>query len=305
MYQEGFTDDKGVHKAGMRSIAVQLNWEGITNKGSPWNYTAIRYFLMNPSNCGNLRWNYRKAGGDPTGKEIITENTHEAMISVEEFDYVQELIARREKIKRATSSVHPFSGVLKCGRCGYGMVGTTMKKHGVRKYYRCIKRSHYGQCDMPNITEESVVEAFFEAFDMDIGQFIEKPKEESPNNDYEKELSQVQKHKQKWQQMYMNDLITMDELRKEIEPYREREKWLMEQLKETHKKESPRWSRDEIADQLSNFVEVWNKIENQVAKKNFLYEVFESIVINTDAINPKGGPGKRVKVYVQDMSFRV
>lgn len=309
MYQNGFIDHKGVRRAGMRAIAVQLNHEGAPRKnGAMWNYSTIRYILMNPEYCGKLRWNYRKSSGKPTGNEIIVDGTHEPIIPVDEFEYVQRLLGRRVTDRKKATSAHPFSGILRCGRCGYGMVGTTVKKYGIKRYYRCLNRIHYGQCDMPNIREESVVESFFDALETpNIDRYItgdNKQESPLPTHQWERELEQIQKKRKKWQHAYANDVISLDDLRDLIKEDQDREKWLQEQLKSALKKETPRWSRDELLKQVQLLSSTWHKIENQQAKKNFLYDSFESITINSDVVDPKGGPGNRVPVYVTDMKFR-
>lgn len=62
---------------GFREIAVVLN-NGPRDR--EWNYSNVRYTLMNPVYCGKLRWNYRKASGKPTGQEVIAESDHEPII---------------------------------------------------------------------------------------------------------------------------------------------------------------------------------------------------------------------------------
>lgn len=305
MYRNGFTDYKGVRRAGFRSIAVQLNWEGKLHRGSPWSYNSIRYFLANPANAGHLRWNYRKSGGKKTGNEIITEGTHEAMISQEDFDYIQTVMDRRKTSGKRTTSVHPFSGVLRCGRCGHSMAGTTVRRNVPIRYYRCNNRMKFKGCDMPFVKEESVLEAFFEALEApNISDMVEKPSiQTNERAEIERELSKIKKHKEKWQNMFLNDLVDMNQLKAELDQFREREKILNEKLS-TLPMERRDWSKKDIAKQLKQFAKLWNSIDNQVAKKNFLYDVFETITINTDVTNPKVGPGYRLPCYIEDMTFR-
>ena len=70
------------------------------------------------------------------------ENTHEALVSKDVFDRVQELIeTRRRKQKAGTTQV--FSGLVKCADCGwslaFGMNNQNKKPYG---HYHC---SNYGQ----------------------------------------------------------------------------------------------------------------------------------------------------------------
>ena len=70
------------------------------------------------------------------------ENTHEALVSKDVFDRVQELIeTRRRKQKDGTTQI--FSGLVKCADCGwslaFGMNNQNKKPYG---HYHC---SNYGQ----------------------------------------------------------------------------------------------------------------------------------------------------------------
>lgn len=57
---------------------------------------------------------------NPEEEWIIVENTHEPLISYEQFELVQQLIASRKRI-RSQQGKHLFTGVLTCGTCGAGM----------------------------------------------------------------------------------------------------------------------------------------------------------------------------------------
>lgn len=70
------------------------------------------------------------------------ENTHEAIISKEDFQTVQGMIAsRRRKQKDGTTQI--FSGLVKCADCGWSLAyGMNKQNKNPYGYYRCSK---YGQ----------------------------------------------------------------------------------------------------------------------------------------------------------------
>ncbi len=84
---------------------------------------------------GCRRWN-ENAGW------FRVENTHEAIISKQVFEQVQEQIAnRRRQQKDATTQI--FSGLVKCADCGWSMrFGTNRQNSKPYSHYTC---SQYGQ----------------------------------------------------------------------------------------------------------------------------------------------------------------
>ena len=50
--------------------------------------------------------------------QYYVEGNHEAIISPEVFEQVQRELERRKSSKGRHSSVHLFSGKIKCGQCG-------------------------------------------------------------------------------------------------------------------------------------------------------------------------------------------
>ena len=83
---------------------------------------------------------------------IIVENTHEAIISKKDFEFVQELLERRSRRGNNNhKSNHLFSNLLFCADCGKGM---HFKKN--RKGYVCgnfDKNGKYGGCTSHIIRE--------------------------------------------------------------------------------------------------------------------------------------------------------
>ncbi len=96
-----------------------------------WSTSTIGRMLSSETYIGNLV--QLKTKREVFGKEkfitkdkedcIRSENTHEAIISVEEFEKVQEIIKTNEKQKKSPSPTNysKFRGILKCGGCGRAM----------------------------------------------------------------------------------------------------------------------------------------------------------------------------------------
>lgn len=97
---------------------------------------SVHYRETNISNKNKKR--IRK---DPS-EWVRVEGTHEAIISKDVFDRVQEQIAtRRRSMKDQTTQI--FSRLLKCAGCGWSMRFRT--KRQIKKPYRHYDCSRYGQ----------------------------------------------------------------------------------------------------------------------------------------------------------------
>lgn len=85
------------------------------------------------------------------GKEY--ESKHKPMITIGEYDRVQELLGRKGKPRNKTYSF-PFTGIIKCGCCG-GMITAEIKKkfnHKMQRtkeytFYHCTKRKKGIRCN--------------------------------------------------------------------------------------------------------------------------------------------------------------
>ena len=101
-----------------------------------WGMETIAHILEKPEYCGhtvNFRthvksYKNKKMVLNPREDWLIFENTHEPIITQQEFDLVQEL--RRHK-RRPTKSaeVNPFSGMVYCADCGKKLYICRCKAH--------------------------------------------------------------------------------------------------------------------------------------------------------------------------------
>ena len=102
--------------------------------------------------------------------QYYVENNHEAIISPQVFDWVQEEIKRRREGRSRYSGVSIFSSKIKCGQCG-GWYGAKVW-HSTDKYRRTIYRCNdkfKSHCKTPHLTEDEIKDAFVHA----VNQLIE------------------------------------------------------------------------------------------------------------------------------------
>ncbi|MBE6054291.1 MAG: recombinase family protein [Clostridium sartagoforme] len=113
-----------------------------SNATSQWRDTTVRGILNNISYCGHLLQHKtipldlcdKRRQSVPEEETILVENTHEAIISIEQFELVKKKLA--SKISNKTrQSTYLYSNVLYCMDCGSKMHKRTSPKG--EKYYIC------------------------------------------------------------------------------------------------------------------------------------------------------------------------
>ena len=145
----------------------------LTQKGvykGLWNDVIIKRILMNPTYIGNLTQNrtrkvsykVNKFDNLPKNQWITIPDTHEGIISEEDFNTVQSLLSKKNYIsaKRETKP-HLLAGLIFCGDCKRAM--TFMRKTANPKivYIVCSTRKRYGKlspCEPRSIREDYLLE---------------------------------------------------------------------------------------------------------------------------------------------------
>ena len=124
----------------------------------------VNSILRNENYTGTLfqgkkrKLNYRIDKKIKLDKEnwIVTENHHEAIISKEKFDKVQEILDRKSKVNK-DGSIDILSGILKCKYCGSNMIKRTSKG---KVYYYCSNYYRTKKCKNNKSISKSIVEEF-------------------------------------------------------------------------------------------------------------------------------------------------
>ena len=116
---------------GLEAIVNGLNADGIlTQKGYQWHKGPVGRILRNSNYTGNLllqrfysenHITKRKCENAGELPQYAADGTHEAIISMETFQAVQEEIKRRASVYRPKppqKERYAFSGLIVCGKCG-------------------------------------------------------------------------------------------------------------------------------------------------------------------------------------------
>ena len=166
------------------AIVQQLNQRGILCPSAYKKSKGLRY--TNPNAAANPLWNAKTVGailsnrmytGDmvqgrhrirsykihiqdavPKEEWFIVENTHEAIVSREEFQRVQELLRRDTRTAPGEQTLYLFSGFLRCGDCGKAMCRSKAK--GIVYYFcRTYKEQLKTACTKHSIRHSVLEEA--------------------------------------------------------------------------------------------------------------------------------------------------
>ena len=157
------------------SIAAELTRRGIPTPGGckNWSQSTIRSILTNEKYKGDALLQKRytvnfltKEMRENKGEvpQYYVEHNHEAIISPEVFDQVQEAMERRRTGGNRYSGVSIYSSKIKCGDCG-GWYGAKVW-HSTDKYrktiYRCNNKFKH-HCQTPHLTEADIQQIFLRA----------------------------------------------------------------------------------------------------------------------------------------------
>jgi len=131
---------------GVNTIAAALNREGIPSKqGGLWHAHTVGHLLRNPAYTGRTLYGRevtkllergRVARSKRDAAEVITiEGFTPPIIDTATFERVEAHLNRPRRSGRAHQP-YMLSGMLRCGLCGTGLVGQSMKR-GQFRYYTC------------------------------------------------------------------------------------------------------------------------------------------------------------------------
>lgn len=143
-----------------------------------------------------------------------------AVISKEQFDRVRAILAKNVK-HPPTGRVYLFTGLLRCWRCG-GKLSSAYDPRCSRSYYRCSRRYQTGTCSNPaSIPEPSIEEQLFQVIGPSLSavraewelQEAERRKAPAPDR------QSIQRKLSRLKELYVNDLIDMEEYRRDYEKY--------------------------------------------------------------------------------------
>jgi site-specific DNA recombinase len=169
------------YEQGSSYRAVQ---RGLAERGFEMVLSSVKNMLTNPVYVGDAVWGrncqakfYSYRGGEITSEfegrwtskddQIIVADAHPPIVTREAFNRVQALLPARKRASTPIAGGGPYvlSGLLRCGDCGYGMVGaqTPLKDGGSNVFYRCNGFFTRGVefCHAHNVFQDDILKAIF------------------------------------------------------------------------------------------------------------------------------------------------
>ena len=238
------------HGLGCRTISMELNRAGDKTKcGNAWDARGVRRVLTNPLYSGILINHKYEIEDFLTGKQVSIPDEeryyHErpewAIVPPERFRRAQEILASRQKQygsgepcrEGRYSGKHAFSTLIKCAHCGRSFTRKSYTYKNTRVYWRCVTNDQYTaeKCDNCVILDEkemlTEIKNYFSSLIGDQEAFIsrvlsglekELPGEnpEQSRRDIETRQKRLLQKRSRYQEMYVNDLLSLDELKAKL-----------------------------------------------------------------------------------------
>lgn len=247
---------------GGSKIANMLNERGIkTKRGNNWSQNSVCRILTNEIYTGKIINGKEEIADFLTGQRkekdesewLVTVRPELRIIDDETFDQVQEIMKGRHASFKLTherqSNKYLFSTLIKCKECGWSFRRTVRQYKNTYVRWVCSGHNGRGADSCPNavtIDEEELIQVLQEYFQDILGkrkkviehvikefQRVYKAKDE--NIEYEKELnaelSKLRKSREKYMDMYTDDLISREELNEKIGGMRKEIERLENELK--------------------------------------------------------------------------
>ena len=299
---------------GYKAITNQINKLGYkTKKGNDFSVGSIRDILTNPVYIGEIRYNVRQNWSEKRRRNINpnpirVKGKHEAIIDRELWDKVQLILeSKKGKPSRIYDGEYPLTGILRCPKCGAGMVisrTTNTLADGSKKriaYYCCGNWQNKGTsvCNSNTIRVDKANEYVFkkieelvsnEAMIKAVVKNINKERKDKVKpakrllGDIDKELEKLDKRKRKIFEAYEDDILTKEEfqtrkneLNEKIRILEEEKKPLLNTISEEVSEEIP---YEFIKDILMNFSKILNSSVSREQQKKLLHMIISEITMN-------------------------
>ena len=238
------------HGLGCRSISMALNRDGDRTKfGNAWDARGVRRILSNPLYSGVLVNHKYEIEDFLTGKQVNVpeedwfyhERPEWAIVPPERFQRAQEILASRQRQydsgepfrEGRYSSKHAFSTLIKCAHCGRSFTRKSYTYRNTRVYWRCVTNDQYTaeKCDNAVILDEKElleqIKQYFSSLIGDQEAFVSRvlsgldkqlpgDDPEQSRRDIEAKQKRLLQKRSRYQEMYANDLISLEELKEKL-----------------------------------------------------------------------------------------
>ena len=165
-----------------KSLGEKYSTSFRSGTAAKWSAVAVNRILTNEmytgvmvqGKSGKVNYKVKKSVVKPKEEWVRVEGTHEAIVSREDFEIVQELLKVDTRAKADGTCSHLFSGLLFCGDCREPMYRRVNRYKGVSKvYFICPTRNRGQGCTRHSIPEEELKAVVFQTLQAHLSVFLD------------------------------------------------------------------------------------------------------------------------------------
>ena len=166
-----------------KSIGFRYSTSFQVNNVSKWTAVAVGRILKNDLYIGTLtqgiyttpNYKIKERTKKSSDEWVRIEQSHEPIISVEDFRLVNELLKKDTRIAPGENGLYIFSGMLYCGDCGQSLVRKNVYDRGKKYVYHvCSTHKKGGDCKSHIISDKELQIAVLEIMRFHIREFVRK-----------------------------------------------------------------------------------------------------------------------------------
>lgn len=155
----------------------------VTHVKAKWSAVAVKRILTNELYTGTMvqgknekvSHKVKRSVEKPREEWVRVADTHEAVVSAEDFETVQKLLAIDTRASAGKAGCHMFTGFLYCGDCGEPMIRRVNRYKGTEKvYFICPTRNKGLGCTRHSIPEEDLKRLVLAGLKQQLALFLDK-----------------------------------------------------------------------------------------------------------------------------------
>ncbi|HLR65534.1 MAG TPA: recombinase family protein [Virgibacillus sp.] len=308
--------DMYVNGHGYKAISNHLNKQGFkTKKNNHFSINAIKTILSNPVYAGYIRYNVRRDWSEKRRNNInpdpiIVPGQHEPIITQETWEQAQiNMKKRSRRPNRIHDGEFPLTGILRCPVCNSGMVVSrtiNRNKDGTKRkleYYACGAWKNKGTAVCRSNTvrtdyaDKYVLEKLTKLADNDIliKQIVDNINDKNQANtaplqhefeSLKQSLSSLQHKKEKYLQLYVEEIISKGDLSKQLVEIEQKEVHLKERLQPIEGQltydGTPQIDYQTVKRVMKDFVGAYKGALTREQRKSLLHLLIHKITISED-----------------------
>lgn len=310
---------------GFGAVAKALNMSGKDRKGYPWSAQTVWSVLDNPFYAGKMRYGTKKKNGKYATRKkeslvnvIWADTGFPQVFTWEEYEEHKNRMKKREFYGSSTKREYWFAGVIRCARCGNTMIGRPYRrpnkeiKPGYINYI-CSGRSQQKGCNMPLLRQSVATDLIMQHIDgikydrarLEAAASAEEQVQADHSSEIDelrKELRTISERRKKWQYMFVEELLSEQDLRIRKREEDEKESVITERIE--YLKSMQVGVVSSYAQLMYSLPDIWESLEDG-EKKEIMQTIFESIVVECDVQNGKelSGKGKVLPFRILEVNF--